>query len=190
MNKSVNFFLPFVIFLLESEVAFYIILLLYYYIIIIIHRTMNNKAILPEPTNQNRSSHRDSFRKYLFFFSRSNLLKFFQECPFVPRTDMNFPGGSICSSNRHEFSRRVYMFFERTRIFQKGLSKRHVFSRRFYLFVEQILLSHRTDINISQKPLFSSRTHTNFPGDPYYMPRSKAATETPGKLFVFEEWTR
>ena len=77
---------------------------------------------------------------------------------------MNFPGGSICSSNRHEFSRRVYLFVEQTQIFQEGLSKRHVFSRRFYLFVEQTLLSHRTDINISQKPLFSPRTHTKFPG--------------------------
>ena len=71
-----------------------------------------------------RSSHRDSFRKYLFFFSRSNLFIIFQEGPFVSRTDMNFPGDSICSSNRHEFSRRVYMFFEQTRIFQEGLSKR------------------------------------------------------------------
>ena len=126
-----------------------------------------------------RSSHRDSFRKYLFFFSRSNLFIIFQEGPFVPRTDMNFPGGSICSSNRHEFSRRVYMFFEQTRIFQEGLSKRYVFSRRFYLFVEQILLSHRTDINfprnpylvlehirIFQEPLFSNRTDTHFPGSP------------------------
>ena len=126
-----------------------------------------------------RSSHRDSFRKYLFFFSRSHLFKIFQEGPFVPRTDMNFPEGSICSSNRHEFSRRVYMFFEQTRIFQEGLSKRHVFSRRFYLFVEQTLLSHQTDTNfhrnpylvlehirIFQEPLFSHRTDTHFPGSP------------------------
>ena len=113
-----------------------------------------------------RSSHRDSFRKYLFFFSRSNLFIIFQECLFVPRTDRNFPGGSICSS-------------EQTRIFQEGLSKRHVFSRRFYLFVEQTLLSHRTDnnfprnpylvlehIRIFQEPLFSHRTDTHFPGSP------------------------
>ena len=99
-----------------------------------------------------RSSHRDSFRKYLFFFSRSNLFIIFQEGPFVSRTDMNFPGESICSSNRHEFSRRVYMFFEQTRIFQEGYSKRHVFSRRFYLFVEQTLLSHRTDTNFPRNP--------------------------------------
>ena len=75
-----------------------------------------------------RSSHRDSFRKYLFFFSRSNLFIIFQVGPFVPRTDMNFPEGSICLSNRHEFSRRVYMFFEQTPIFQEGFPKRHVFS--------------------------------------------------------------
>ena len=126
-----------------------------------------------------RSSHRDSFQKYLFFFSRSNPFIIFQEGPFVPRTDMNFPGGSICSSNRHEFSRRVYMFFEQTRIFQEGLSKRPVFLRGFYLFVEQTLLSHRTDtyfprnpylflehIRIFQEPLFSHRTDTHFPGSP------------------------
>ena len=46
-----------------------------------------------------RSSHRDSFRKYLFF----------QEQPFY-----TFPGGSICFSNRHEFSRRVHLFVEQT----------------------------------------------------------------------------
>ena len=59
-----------------------------------------------------RSSHRDSFRKYLFFFSRSNLFIIFQEGPSVRRTDMNFPEGSICSSNRHEFSKRDSMFFK------------------------------------------------------------------------------
>ena len=53
-----------------------------------------------------RSSYRDSFQKYLFFFSRSTPFIIFQEGPFFSRTDMNFPGGSICSSNRHEFSRR------------------------------------------------------------------------------------
>ena len=99
---------------------------------------------------QIRSSHRDSFRKYLFFFSRSHLFIIFQEDPFVPRTDMNFPGGSICSSNRYEFSRRAYrkdMFFQGGSICS---------SNRPYYLIEQIL--------ISQKPLFSPRTHTNFPG--------------------------
>ena len=113
---------------------------------------------------QSRSSHRDSFRKYLFFFSRSNLFIIFQEGPFVPRTDMNFPGGSICSSNRHEFSRRAY----RKDMFFQGGS---------YLFVEQTLLSHRTDTNfprnpylvlkqIFQEPLFSHRADTYFLGSP------------------------
>ena len=67
-----------------------------------------------------RSSHRDSFRKYLFFFSRSNLFIIFQESPFVRRTDMNFPGGLI----------------EKT-----------CFSKMLYLFVEQTSLSHRTHTN-------------------------------------------
>ena len=74
-----------------------------------------------EKAKKVRSSHRDS--------------SFFREKPFY-----NFPGGSICSSNRHEFFRRIYnMFFEQTQIFQEGSSKRHVFSRRFYLFVEHTL---------------------------------------------------
>ena len=115
-----------------------------------------------------RSSHRDSFQKYLFFFSRSNLFIIFQEGPSVRRTDMNFRGGG------------VYMFFEQTQIFQVGSSKRHVLSRtRFYLFVELTLLSHQTDTNfprnpylvlehiqIFQEPLFSHRTDIHFPGSP------------------------
>ena len=102
-------------------------------------------------------------------FSKISVL-FFQEQPFY-----NFPGGSICSLNRHEFSRRVYMFFEQTQIFQEGLLKRHDFLRRSYLFVEQTLLSHRTDTNFPRKPylvlehirifqeaLSSPQTHTIF----------------------------
>ena len=116
-----------------------------------------------------RSSHRDSFRKYMFFFSRSNLFIIFQEVPFVLRTDMNFSGGSICSSNRHEFSRRVYMFFhgyismvlrtdtnfpgglfEKTCFFQKSLS---------YLFVEQNLLSHPAYTIFTETLIKSSNTY-------------------------------
>ena len=48
-------------------------------------------------------------------FSKISVL-FFQEQPFY-----NFPGGSICSSNRHEFSRRVHLFVEQKWIFQEGL---------------------------------------------------------------------
>ena len=152
-----------------------------------------------------RSSHRDSFRKYLFFFSRSNLFIIFQECQIVLRTDMNFPGGSICSSNRNEFSRRVYMFFEQTQIFQEGLSKRHVFSRRFYLFVEQTLLSRRKDINfprnpdfvlehtrIFQEPLFSHRTDTHFPGKPYLVLEHIQFSRSPlclEHISIFQEGT-
>ena len=105
-------------------------------------------------------------------FSKISVL-FFQEQPFY-----NFPGGSICSSNRHEFSKRVFMFFEQTQIFQEGLSKRHVFQGGS-ICSSNSLLSHRTDTNfprnpylhlehirIFQEPLFSHRTHTHFPGSP------------------------
>ena len=44
------------------------------------------------------------------------------------------------------------MFFEQTRIFQEGLSNRHVFSRRLYLFLKQTLLSHRTDTLFPRNP--------------------------------------
>ena len=95
---------------------------------------------------------------------------------------MNFPGGSICSSNRNEFSRRVYnMFFEQTQIFQEGYSKRHVFqgssicsSNRPYYLIEQILIFPETlilvleHIRIFQEPLFSHRTDRySFSRKPY-----------------------
>ena len=105
-------------------------------------------------------------RKDLFFFSRSNLF-------------FSFSGASICSSNRHEFSRRVYNVLRTDTNFSGGFIEKTCFSRRFYLFVEQTLLSHRTDTNfprnsylvleqiqIFQEPLFSHRTDTHFPGSP------------------------
>ena len=129
----------------------------------------------------------------MFFFSRSNLLKFFQECPFVPQTDMNFPGGSICLSNRHEFSRRAYrkdMFFqegsicssnrpyyliEQILIFLRNpsLVLEHIrkFSSSLYFLIEHIrifqeaLSSPRTP-TIFQETLSSSRTHTIFQEPP------------------------
>ena len=77
-----------------------------------------------------RSSHRNGFSKYLFFFSRSNLFTIFQVCRtdmvfsreglyfFRLRTDTNFPGGCI--------------------------------TNRLYYLIEQVF---------SQKPVFSPRTH-------------------------------
>ena len=75
---------------------------------------------------KSRSSHRDSFRKYLFFFSRSNLYRIFQEGLYVLRKRHDFPGGfiekimffqgeSICSSNR------PYYLIEQILIFPKTL---------------------------------------------------------------------
>ena len=120
-------------------------------------------------------------------FSKISVL-FFQEQPFY-----NFPGGYICSSNRHEFSRRVNLFVEQTRIFQEGLyvlrtdtnfpgglfEKTCFFqggsicsSNRPYYLIEQILIFPETlilvleHIRIFQEPLFSHRTDTHFPGSP------------------------
>ena len=67
---------------------------------------------------------------------------------------MFFPEGSINSSNRHKFFRRVYRadMFYTTCFLKDGLAVRRtdliISSNRYY---------------ISQKPLFSPRTHTNFP---------------------------
>ena len=84
-----------------------------------------------------------------WFFKKSVL--FFQEQPFY-----NFPEGFICSLNRH-------VFFEQTQIFQESLSNRHLFSRRVYLFVKQTLLSHRTDTNFTRNPYLVLKHFTNFP---------------------------
>ena len=101
---------------------------------------------------------------------------------------MNFPGGSICSSNRHEFSRRAYrkdMFFqgssicssnrpyyliEQILIFPETLiwsSNTYEFFRSLYFLIEQIFIfqealsSPRTP-TIFQETLSSPQTHTNF----------------------------
>ena len=115
-----------------------------------------------------RSSHRDGFSKYLFFFPGATFLQFsrrvylfvgqtcfFQEGLSVRRTDMFFPGGSICSLNGHKFSRRVYqtdMFFEEGSIRSSNRyiltpeafifsSNIYSFSRKPYLVLEHIFFS-------------------------------------------------
>ena len=102
---------------------------------------------------------------------------------------MNFPGGSICSSNRHKFSRRVHqkdMFFqggsicssnrpyyliEQILIFPETLiytSNKYSFSRSLHFLIEQILIfqealsSPRIHTIFQETPM--SRTDTNFPG--------------------------
>ena len=88
------------------------------------------------------------------------------------------------------FSRRVYMLFKQTQIFQKGLSNRRVFSRRVYhLFVKQTLFSHRTYTNYSQKTLIQSPSTYYFPGDPYasnryYFPENPRLFAALPKLWV------
>ena len=47
-----------------------------------------------------------NFRKKKSIQDKANYKKYFYD------GRSNFPGGSICSSNRHEFSRRVHLFVE------------------------------------------------------------------------------
>ena len=77
--------------------------------------------------------------------------------PSVRRTDINFPGGSICSSNRHEFSRRAIqkdIFFQGGSICSSNrpcylhwcylmTSNRYSFSRKLYLVLEHLRFSRR-----------------------------------------------
>ena len=88
---------------------------------------------------------------------------------------MNFPGGSICSSNRHEFSRRAIrkdMFFQRGSICSSNrpyylIEQILIFSETLILVLEHIrifqelLFSHRTDVHF-QELLFSHQTPTIF----------------------------
>ena len=69
-----------------------------------------------------------------------NVLVFFQEQLFY-----NFPGGSICSSNRHEFSGGSICSSNRH-------SNRHVFFRRVYYVLRTDIFSHRTDIHFPGSP--------------------------------------
>ena len=55
------------------------------------------------------------------------------------------------------FFRSVYMFFEQAQIFQEGLSNGHALFKEGLSFAENTLLSHQTD--------------TNFPRNPYLVPK-------------------
>ena len=118
------------------------------------------------------------FSKISVLFSRSNLFIIFQECPFVPQTDMNFSGGSICSSNRHEFSRRAYR-------------KDMFFSRRFYLFVKQNLVSHLTDINFPRNPYLVLELTYEFSRSLYFLIEQilifQEALSSPRAPTIFQE---
>ena len=100
----------------------------------------------------------------MFFFPRSNLFTIFQEG--LCKKQYGIQTKSVCLSNRHVFSRRVY-YVLRTDKFSMRVYRTNIFSRRFYLSINQTLLFHRTDINIFQKPLFFYQTDINFPGKLY-----------------------
>ena len=118
-----------------------------------------------------RSSHRDSFPKYLFFFSRSNLFTILQEVLSVLRTDTNFSGGfietdmffqggSICSSIR------PYYFIEQ--ILETLIQLPRTHTRSLYFLIEQIFIfqealsTHQTHIIFQETPI--PRTDRHFPG--------------------------
>ena len=125
-----------------------------------------------------------------WFFKISVL--FFQEQPFY-----NFPGGSICvylfvKQTCFLQAGGSIMFFELTQIFQKCLSNRHVFSKMVYLFVEQtLIISSNTykfsrslyflieQILIFQEALSSPQTHSIFQETP--MPQKQ--------IGIFQEGT-
>ena len=107
----------------------------------------------PDRQNQTVKSSRNIYS----FISRSNLFYNFPGVYLFVKQTCFIPGGSICSLKRHKFSNT-----------QEGLSNRHVFSKRIYLFVEL----RRTDLIISlpQFPrnpyliLKHKLIHANFPG--------------------------
>ena len=98
------------------------------------------------------------------FFKISVL--FFQEKPFY-----NFPGGSICSPNRHAFFKEV-LSVRRTDLISHRIDTH--FPRNPYLVLEHIrifqepLFPRRTDIHFLGSPIKSSNTYY-FPGDPLYL---------------------
>ena len=118
----------------------------------------------------------NGFSKYMFFFPRSNLFTR-RVYLFVEQTCF-FPGGSICSSNRHVLSRKVYVL--RTNMFFPGRSicssNRHKFSWRFYrtdMFFQGVSICSLNrpyylieQILIFQEPLFFHQIDIHFPGSP------------------------
>ena len=90
-----------------------------------------------------KSSNQDCFLKYLFFF-------------FLEKPLYNFLGGSICSSNRHVFSRRVNLPVEQILTLQEALlfHQTHKFSKSLYFLKEQT--------SIFQEALSDHKTHRIF----------------------------
>ena len=83
-----------------------------------------------------RSSHLANFLKYLFFSSRSPFFK-------------TFPGGYLCSSNRYQISRSLYLFVEQITIIQ-----------------EPVIYVRRTDSNFPGRPICLISVH--FLGIPFF----------------------
>ena len=89
---------------------------------------------------------------------------FFQEQPFY-----NFPGGSICSSNRYEFSRRVYIFSYRLFLCFSNRQTHYKFSRTTGRFEKTCFFMQGGSIFSLNRPyyLVKQMTDTNFPRNSY-----------------------
>ena len=90
-----------------------------------------------------RSSHRDYFRKHLFFSSRSTFSGVFQEGLSVHRTDKSFPGGCGLFTEQTPFFQEPSLCVHRTDTNFPGalswLPNRYRFSRKATLkIIEQI----------------------------------------------------
>ena len=84
-----------------------------------------------------RSSHRDNFQRYLYFYPRSTFFWIFKDTVCVYRTDTNFQEGI--------FVRRTDKNYQLS-----------IFQEQFYLATELIA--------IFKEHLFGYRTDTDFPG--------------------------
>ena len=103
----------------------------------------------------NRAATETVFQNICSFIPGATFFIIFQEGIFVPRTEMNFQRGSICSSKRHEFSRRVYYVLQTDTNFPGGFSEKTCFCKKVISVCQQTLLSHRTDTNFPRNPYFN-----------------------------------
>ena len=122
------------------------------------------------------SSHRNSFSKYkyLLFFSRSKLFTIFQAGEFlsVCWKGMFFFRRVICLSNRHVFSRRVYLVFRAdTSIIIYQYMFGSGFIEQTYFFKDEGQSVHRTDVILIKNIMYillifpeTLKRITNFPG--------------------------
>ena len=111
------------------------------------------------------------FKLYICsFFPGATFFQFSKRVYLFVKQTYFFSGGSICSSNRHVFSRRVYITCSTNRhihIFQEGLSNKP------YYLIEQI---------------YTNFLNTNyFPGEPFASNRLAFSRKIPLVEQIFQQ---